>query len=379
MTQPQRPEDDVDSSSQEEGGEKKQAIKPKVTAGKIAEKPTEILARYEEQDQRDEHEIGNLAIDPDATEPEENRHEEDTDTEHEESARDDVDQDDGSEDEAEILDQEAQEEAYEEQSPETEDETGTDKAKDTESQQEEESGTENDDSSKQSGSNAGDSSKGSSSGKTDKIEEGVKVMNTNTQERVSEGRFKRGEWLSENIYKGDKEFQKSRDPNKKKNTDMLKLEAHPELIPHPRRLREDVQAFAELQFLLGQGVSKDNFSFYHCLEVIRLKDEPSRVALALEINNKKLSVRQTRERVNQINSSKVAPKLAEKLLAKIKDPRSLPLEKDYETMDGDFLENELSKKERLLLRAEMTTKRDQLKACNAFLDLLEQRLSDIDL
>ncbi len=113
--------------------------------------------------------------------------------------------------------------------------------------------------------------------------------------------------------------------------------------------------------------------------MIAIDDPEKQYELAVEVYEKKLSVRQTRKRVLEITSKKVDPRLVDKLLSKIKDPRSLPVSKDYEKMDETFLENELSKKSVLLLRAEMDTKRDQLKFCGAFLDLLEQRLSDIDM
>jgi len=113
--------------------------------------------------------------------------------------------------------------------------------------------------------------------------------------------------------------------------------------------------------------------------LIAIDDEDKQYDLAIEVYEKKLSVRQTRKRVQEITSKKVDPRLVNKLLSKIKDPRSLPVANDYQKMDEEFLANELSKKERLLLRAEMDTKREQLTVCSDFLDLLEQRLSDIDL
>ncbi|MGO9571402.1 MAG: hypothetical protein ACLP5H_28085, partial [Desulfomonilaceae bacterium] len=60
---------------------------------------------------------------------------------------------------------------------------------------------------------------------------------------------------------------------------------------------------------------------------------------------------------------------------------SLPVAEDYEKMieNDEFISDELSKKERLLLRAEIDTKRDQISNCSQFLDLLEQRLADVDL
>ncbi|MGO9567125.1 MAG: hypothetical protein ACLP5H_06245, partial [Desulfomonilaceae bacterium] len=89
----------------------------------------------------------------------------------------------------------------------------------------------------------------------------------------------------------------------------------------------------------------------------------------------------TRKKISELNSRKVPKKLVDQLLLKIKDPRSLPVAEDYEKMieDDEFISDELSKKERLLLRAEIDTKRDQISNCSRFLDLLEHRLADVDL
>ncbi len=89
MSEPQGPKDDGGSRTQEEGGKKKQATEPKISATKMAEKPiSEIVMEYDEQDKQEGHEIEDLASDVVDDEPEETNYDDDYDEESSEGETD---------------------------------------------------------------------------------------------------------------------------------------------------------------------------------------------------------------------------------------------------------------------------------------------------
>jgi hypothetical protein len=197
-------------------------------------------------------------------------------------------------------------------------------------------------------------------------------------ERTGEDRYQVATDIVNDFLDGD--FKAASDKNPWKTQNLKKLRDHKRLPIQPQRLGEWIRLTGCRAGVIARN-SQIELNGSTWLELIAINDEEKRYELALEAHNKGYSVRQTRKRVLEINSKKVDPKLADKLLAKIKDPRSIPVAGDYEKMiaDEQYLTDELSKKERLLLRAEIDTKRDQIATCGQFLDLLEQRLADVDL
>jgi hypothetical protein len=352
MTQTQGPKDDGGSRTQEEGGKKKQATDPKVSAGKITEKSvSEIVMQNAEQDQQEGQEIGDLAYVAEEDDTTEDGYVGDPDDEAKEGpAEGEEAQDEFINDRGETDSQEDYKAEFDEQSSE----------------------------------GAGDASQERSGpqdpGSSQEIEDElilrhVAAVNA-SQKRTDEDRFKVAAEIVQDFYDGD--FKAASDKNPWKKNSQKKLRDHKELEVKPRRLGDWIRAYGSWAGIHAKD-PKVAPGFSNALELIAIDDEDKRYALAVEVFEKKLSVRETRKRVLEITSKNVDPRLVDKLLSKIKDPRSLPVSKDYEKMDEQFLENELSKKERLLLRAEMDTKRNQLKVCGDFLDLLEKRLSDIDL
>ena len=213
----------------------------------------------------------------------------------------------------------------------------------------------------------------------DFIEQAVDIAN-GYEDRNEQTRLEYAMWVFETFFDGDiKSGSEKKDHRKKAK--YAKFVDHKRLKTNPRRVSDLVRAAAVWTGFKARTLELPNLTFSHCLELIAVEDEAVRTRFALEINQEHLSVRQTRKKISELNSRKVPKKLVDQLLLKIKDPRSLPVAEDYEKMieDDEFISDELSKKERLLLRAEIDTKRDQISNCGQFLDLLEQRLADVDL
>ncbi len=162
-----------------------------------------------------------------------------------------------------------------------------------------------------------------------------------SQKRTDEDRFKVAAEIVQDFYDGD--FKAASDKNPWKKNSQKKLRDHKELEVKPRRLGDWIRAYGSWAGIHAKD-PKVAPGFSIALELIAIDDEDKRYALAVEVFEKKLSVRETRKRVLEITSKKVDPRLVDKLLSKIKDPRTLPVSTDYEKMDEQFLENELSKK-----------------------------------
>ena|SRR5271157_1329544 len=213
----------------------------------------------------------------------------------------------------------------------------------------------------------------------DFIEQAVDIAN-GYEDRNDQTRLEYAMWVFGTFFDGDIKSGSEKKDHRKK-VKYAKFLDHKRLKTNPRRVSDLVRAAAVWTGFKARALELPNLTFSHCLELIAVEDEAVRTRFALEINQKHLSVRQTRKKISELNSRKVPKKLIDQLLFKIKDPRSLPVAEDYEKMieDDEFISDELSKKERLLLRAEIDTKRDQISNCCQFLDLLEQRLADVDL
>ncbi len=213
----------------------------------------------------------------------------------------------------------------------------------------------------------------------DFIEQAVDIAN-GYEDRNDQTRLEYAMWVFETFFDGDIKSGSEKKDHRKK-VKYAKFVDNKRLKTNPRRVSDLVRAAAVWTGFKARTLELPNLTFSHCLELIAVEDEAVRTRFALEINQEQLSVRQTRKKISELNSRKVPKKLVDQLLLKIKDPRSLPVAEDYEKMieDDEFISDELSKKERLLLRAEIDTKRDQISNCSQFLDLLEQRLADVDL
>ena len=330
MTGPQRTRDYEGSRTQDtaESGKKKPPIDPPVTAQEMAQKPiSEIATTF--------HELDREAVEA---------------SEQDELAT--------ALDEEEYDDEQSEEDPSGEQSEENGD-TATDRGPEPSSPNAEQAESEEVD--------------------QDFIEQAVDIAN-GYEDRNEQTRLEYAMWVFETFFDGDiKSGSEKKDQRKK--VKYAKFVDHKRLKTNPRRVSDLVRAAAVWTGFKARALELPNLTFSHCLELIAVEDEAVRTRFALEINQEQLSVRQTRKKISELNSRKVPKKLVDQLLLKIKDPRSLPVAEDYEKMieDDEFISDELSKKERLLLRAEIDTKRDQISNCGQFLDLLEQRLADVDL
>jgi hypothetical protein len=212
------------------------------------------------------------------------------------------------------------------------------------------------------------------------IDEAVAEINSIALRTVEQGALEIGMWVLKHIFKGDIKLASSKSPRKDRSFAMLS--DHPRLRINPRRLSDYLRAAAIRTHAVGSGLELPNATVSHYLESLAVDDEKLRLQLLIEADSNKLSVRDFRKRILEINPKKRVPeKVINQLMHKIKDPHALPVGEDFEKLieDEEFLKDDLSKKERLNLRAEIETKRDHMTKCGEFLDLLEQRLAEIDL
>jgi len=329
MTGPQRPRDYDGSRTQDtaKSGKKKPPMDQQVTVQEMAQKPiSEIVTTFHELD-REAGEAGELALEQDEL--------------------------------STGLDEEECDDEYDDEQPEEKGDTTTDPRPEASSPDAEQAKSEEVD--------------------QDFIEQAVDIAN-GYEDRNEQTRLEYAMWVFETFFDGDIKSGSEKKDHRKK-VKYAKFLDHKRLKTNPRRVSDLVRAAAVWTGFKARALELPNLTFSHCLELIAVEDEAVRTRFALEINQERLSVRQTRKKVSELNSRKVPKKLVDQLLLKIKDPRSLPVAEDYEKMiaDDEFISDELSKKERLLLRAEIDTKRDQISNCGQFLDLLEQRLADVDL
>src|SRR5208283_2778883 len=329
MTAPQRPRDYEGSRTQEtaESGKKKPPIDQPVTAQEMVQKPISEIATTFHELNRQAEEAEELV------------------SEHDELST--------------ALDEEEYDDEYDDEQSEENGDTGTNPGPEPSSLDAEQAESEEVD--------------------QDFIEQAVDIAN-GYEDRNEQTRLEYAMWVFETFFDGDIKSGSEKKDHRKK-VKYAKFVDHKRLKTNPRRVSDLVRAAAVWTGFKARALELPNLTFSHCLELIAVEDEAVRTRFALEINQKQLSVRQTRKKISELNSRKVPKKLVDQLLLKIKDPRSLPVAEDYDKMieDDEFISDELSKKERLLLRAEIDTKSDQLSNCTQFLDLLEHRLADVDL
>jgi hypothetical protein len=336
MTQPQRPEGYEGSRNADtgKGGKKKPATEPTVPPAETAQKPLpEIVVDFVEADRP----VESLARQGDLSAP---------------ADEDEYDDEDEQEGEHEDVMEGSLEEEF---STDTDKDNGSDYSEIADSKESE-----------------------SEEVDAEFIERAVDIANE-FEDRKDQTRLEYAMWAFKTFFDGNIEAALTKDHgNKGKYARFL---ANKRLKTKPRRVSDLVRGAAIRTGLVARNLELPNLTFSHCLELVAIDDEAVRTRMAMEINEKELSVRDARKKILELNSRKVPKKLVEQLLHKIKDPRSLLVEGDYKKMieDDEYITDELSKKERLNLRAELDTKRDQISACSQFLDLLEQRLSDIDL
>jgi type I site-specific restriction-modification system R (restriction) subunit len=90
-----------------------------------------------------------------------------------------------------------------------------------------------------------------------------------------------------------------------------------------------------------------------------VEDEEKRMALGEEINQSRISIRDLRKRVREINAKEAPDKDLKRVMRKLKDQFSLPGGKEFEDLvsDPDKLEKDLSKTERKGLRKGIAARR----------------------
>ncbi|MBI5249607.1 MAG: ankyrin repeat domain-containing protein [Desulfomonile tiedjei] len=113
-----------------------------------------------------------------------------------------------------------------------------------------------------------------------------------------------GDYLLENVFDGNYKKALSKDPYK--GTSLSDIADHKDMPLSRQRLGECVRVAAETQELKSFGLESDFLTYYHKLEISRVKSPEERLKLAQEANGKALTVREVRDRVRKLTGKAVS-------------------------------------------------------------------------
>ena len=213
---------------------------------------------------------------------------------------------------------------------------------------------------------------------TDLVERAVRRIVEIAGDRVEPGHREIGQLVLKDFFGMDLGLALSKDS--KKPVSFTALCKHKEVPYDARELSSWVRAAALLEACKQDGVDVEPLRFSHFIQIVSLKDESKRMPLVLEAIEHGLSVRQTRDRVTELNRSVSSPGRMNHLMRRLKDPRSLVEEHDLEGwFEDEFLSDGLTKAQRLEIRTQIEHKRTHLRESAQLLDRLEEKLAEIDL
>jgi hypothetical protein len=213
---------------------------------------------------------------------------------------------------------------------------------------------------------------------TDLVERAVRRIVEIAGDRVEPGHREIGQLVLKDFFGMDLGLALSKDS--KKPVSFTALCKHKEVPYDARELSSWVRAAALLEACKQDGVDVEPLRFSHFIQIVSLKDESKRMPLVLEAIEHGLSVRQTRDRVTELNRSVSSPGRMNHLIRRLKDPRSLVEEHDLEGwFEDEFLSDGLTKAQRLEIRTQIEHKRTHLRESAQLLDRLEEKLAEIDL
>ena len=107
-----------------------------------------------------------------------------------------------------------------------------------------------------------------------------------------------GAYLLENVFDGNYKKALSKDPYK--GTSLTDLADHPDMPLSRQRLGECIRVAGVTQEFKAFGLNLDFLTYYHKLEVSKLKSSEERLKLAQEAQTKTLTVKEVRDRVRKL-------------------------------------------------------------------------------
>jgi hypothetical protein len=107
-----------------------------------------------------------------------------------------------------------------------------------------------------------------------------------------------GAYLLTHVFEGNYKKALSKDPYK--GTSLNDLARHKEMPLSRQRLGECIRAAAVSQELVASGINADDLSYYHKVEISKVRSPEARVNLAKKVIADSLTVRETSDRVRQL-------------------------------------------------------------------------------
>lgn len=211
------------------------------------------------------------------------------------------------------------------------------------------------------------------------VKEMVDVVKRLIVEFVGKGLEAIGSYLLTYVFDGNFKKALSKDPNK--GTSLNDLARHKEMPLSRQRLGECIRSAGVGAELESLGHHLDRLTFYHKVEISRIKNPEARVQLALEGHEKELTVQEVRDKVKKLTGKTISAdkRMVKTLIRQLKDVARLTADDDTREflLDKDRLKEALDKGEtaQLLDSSEMFRKASA--ESRQVLQQLETTLEDI--
>jgi hypothetical protein len=198
-------------------------------------------------------------------------------------------------------------------------------------------------------------------------------------EFVGKGLEAIGAYLLVNVFDGNFKKALSKDPYK--GTSLNDLARHKEIPLSRQRLAECIRSAGVGAELESLGLHLDWLTFFHKVEISKLKNPEIRVQLAREAHEKELTVNEVRDRVKKLTGKSISSdkQMVKTLIRQLRDVARLTADDDTREflLDKDRLKEALDKGETAQLLDSSEKFRKASAESREVLQLLETTLEDI--
>lgn len=188
-----------------------------------------------------------------------------------------------------------------------------------------------------------------------------------------------GDYLLPNVFDGNYKKALSKDPYK--GTSLNDLARHKDMPLSRQRLGECIRAAAITQELTALGLILDSLTYFHKVEISRLRSQEARVKLAKEAHEKALTVQEVRDRVRSLTtrSTSADKRMAHAVIRQLGVLAHLSLDEDTKEflLDKDRLRAALSTGETAKMLDNSEKFRDAIGESEELLHQLEKTLVEI--
>jgi hypothetical protein len=188
-----------------------------------------------------------------------------------------------------------------------------------------------------------------------------------------------GAYLLANVFDGNFKKALSKDPYK--GTSLNDLARHKEMPLSRQRLAECIRSAGVGAELESLGLHLDRLTFYHKVEISRIKSPELRVQVALETQEKELTVSEVREKVKKLTGKTISAdkRMVKSLIRQLGDVARLTVDDDTLEflVDKDRLKEALDRGETAQLLDSSEKFRKASAQSRAVLQQLETTLEDI--